>query len=90
VRQEIKPSYAVAVGEYGLGHHSTHPARTGEPDDVRHEVENQDGQIARGAIKLAKSKNAKELRIRHAQVDQVRFTRGPAARAKPNLTNSSS
>ena len=34
------------LDEYGLGHHGTRPARTGEPGDSRQKVENQGNQVA--------------------------------------------
>lgn len=45
-------------------------ARTGEPDDGRQEVENQDGELAHGTIQTSQRnpRNAKNLGIRHAQV----------------------
>jgi hypothetical protein len=58
------------LDEYGLGHHGTRPAWTGEPGNGRQEVENQDGQVAHGTMLKQASeidRNAKELGIRHAQ-----------------------
>jgi len=36
--------------EYGLGHHGTHPARTGESDQSRKQMQKQDGQVAHNTI----------------------------------------
>jgi hypothetical protein len=38
------------LDQYGLGHHGTRPARTGEPGESRQDVEKQDGQVAHGTI----------------------------------------
>ena len=38
------------LDEYGLGHHGTRPARSGEPGDSRQEVDNQDSQVAHRTI----------------------------------------
>src|SRR5712692_3565635 len=51
------------LDEYGLGHHGTRPARTGEPGDGRQEVKNQDDQVAHSTIVTSwrNPRNAKEL-----------------------------
>jgi hypothetical protein len=61
--------YPAIFPQYGLGCHGTRPARTEEPGDGRQEVKNQHSQIAHGTIVTSERnpKNAKELRIRHAQ-----------------------
>jgi hypothetical protein len=59
------------LDQYGLGHHGTRPARTGEPGESRQDVEKQDGQVAHGTILTIwrNPGNAKEFGIRHAQAD---------------------
>jgi hypothetical protein len=61
------------LDEYGLGHHGTRPARTGEPGDSRQEADNQDSQVTHRTIVTSERNpgNAKELGIRHAQDQQL-------------------
>ena len=40
-----------------FGHHGMYPACTVEPDDGRHEMKKQDGQIAHGAIVINRAKS---------------------------------
>jgi hypothetical protein len=47
--------------EQRFGHDGTHPARTGEPGDGRHEVKNQDAQIAHRTIVKQSSEVAEML-----------------------------
>ena|SRR5215831_18762045 len=49
--------------EQRFGHDGTHPARTGEPSDGRHEVKNQDAQIAHRTIVNNRAKSLKCYRI---------------------------
>src|SRR5262249_17852445 len=49
--------------EQRFGHDATHPARTSEPGDGRHEMKNQDAQIAHRTIVNNRAKSPKCYRI---------------------------
>jgi hypothetical protein len=57
------------LDEYGLSHDGTCAARPDEPDEGRHEVQRQDGQVAHDTMLTSERnpRNAREFGIRHAQ-----------------------